>query len=363
MRYYDIRITNPKGGLVQAASLQGAFNDTTFTSYVNGKTIGGALDIELDIPVVGQATPQGSSRLAIFGIGIAEVSQAFDLSLCGVTIRAGMQKGLPLANPKLNVAPIAVGTIFKPFGNWELNVMNIEMNILPAVGVTGAPTAIVFKCERGQPVGPAIQQALDTTFKNQGFTVKVAVSDKVVAPSQAAARYEKMSQFAAAMQRVSRLKQFNNIATLSGAPYSNSNAGGIQIVVTGKIIFVFDGTQAVGSNTFSSPLKIAFQDLIGQPTWIDPASINFKTVMRSDISIGDYVQLPPTLQSPYVLTTPAAASPSPLTPSRNKLAMKGTFVVTRMHHFGRFRQAAGDAWCTTFDATFSNKTTASGVSI
>ena len=108
---------------------------------------------------------------------------------------------------------------------------------------------------------------------------------------------------------------------------------GIQISSSGSIITLFDFSDKSSPNL----VFVNFQDMIGQPTWIGPASISFSCVMRADISIGDLVSLPSGLYPPYVLTTEQAAFPN--APSSNKSAFQGTFSIIEVHHYGNFREA------------------------
>jgi len=68
---------------------------------------------------------------------------------------------------------------------------------------------------------------------------------------------------------------------------------GVQIGVRGKQIYATDATQN------PKTVVLAFQDLIGQPTWSDIATISFKTELRADVGFMDMVtttgRLPPAL--------------------------------------------------------------------
>src|SRR5690242_16188921 len=108
MRYYDIAIRNSKGQIVSPNSQNGLTNifsgsraqaTSTYTSYVNGQTLGGALDIQLQFQLTGYANPTGgttSNFVRIFGISLQEISQASNLNGYGITVKAGMVAGLPL---------------------------------------------------------------------------------------------------------------------------------------------------------------------------------------------------------------------------------------------------------------------------
>ncbi len=140
----------------------------------------------------------------------------------------------------------------------------------------------------------------------------------------------------------SYLKQYT--ATL-GASLGLENYTGVEVIAVGNTIRAFDHT---------APLKttqLNFQDLIGQPTWIDVDRVNFKTVLRADLNVGDSVIFPPGVITPYALTNPNAAIPN--APSRSKTVFQGAFNIQIVHHFANYRQADADSWVTTFDAVAS----------
>src|SRR5262245_52455639 len=107
MRYYSIVITDSGGNLIQtASSVPGS--GATYTSYAGGRSIPGALQVELDVPVTAYAAPIGAAFVRVWGITVAEISEATQLNpryagdgtatYFNVKVFAGMQRGLPLAN-------------------------------------------------------------------------------------------------------------------------------------------------------------------------------------------------------------------------------------------------------------------------
>lgn len=136
--------------------------------------------------------------------------------------------------------------------------------------------------------------------------------------------------------------------TFTTQPLGQQNVGkdkthpGVLITLVGNKFTVYDGTAP------QKPIEVAFQDLIGQPTWIGPATITFKTVLRSDIGAGNLVKLPSGIITPYALTSQAAAYPG--SPARSKLAFQGSFVIQEVHHYANFRQPDAESWNTTYTA-------------
>lgn len=354
MRYYDIRMTDPDGALLKQFGFAKFGHDTSYTSYLNGATLPGALNVEFSIPQAPYATPQQGSWLRIWGVGLDELANCNvlgpsggnnngDIRLCGITIQGGMKKGLPLAKPE-QAGLLTDGSIFRPFGNWQMTDQWIEMILLPAVGVNvGQQINLPFNYPSGTSFEDAIRQSLAAGLPR--YTVKINISPSLKLAHTAQGVYKTLNQFSAMILKLSLDQQFQGIKPVGGGQY-----GGVQFRIIGRTITVYDGTSNYGANSFSNPKKIAFEDIIGQPTWTGPNSINFKCVLRGDINVGDYVTLPTTLAVPYVLSTPGASVPG--APSRNSLTFKGSFVVINVRHVGNAQNSNADSWCTVYNASY-----------
>ena len=115
---------------------------------------------------------------------------------------------------------------------------------------------------------------------------------------------------------------------------------GIQMSYANNIIRVFDYSST------STPITLNFQDFIGQPTWIAPYTLSFKTVLRGDINLGDIVQMPQVFaQKGLVLTTAQSQSQY-----KRVVDFQGNFRVQSIRHLGMFRQGSADSWVTVFQA-------------
>jgi hypothetical protein len=360
MRYYDIRVTNPKTGeLIQPTFMQKTGVPSTFTSFVNGQTLPGALDVEMDIPINTYDVPVFGSRLTVWGVGIKELAQSNDLNGMNIEIRAGMKPGLPLATAASQdnqAGLIMSGTIYQAFGNWIGNEMRLDLILQPPTGGGQTQVNLQFACPANQPMSQAIKQCITTALGNAGYEVKVSVSPQFVFNYPQTAVYSRLSSFANWLNRVSKSQQFNGIKTKTGIPYSTN---GVSVSITGKTVLVYDGTDTDYANwTPDNPREIKFQDMIGQPTFIAAATMNLKTVLRADIAVGDYIKMPEKLAAPYVVTAPNAAFPG--SPARNASIFQGKFLVAGVHHFARFRQADGASWCTTFDCVSTDFKSSTG---
>ncbi len=341
MRYYRIVITDPKTGNVitppgfTAANLGGA----SYTSFVNGKTLPAAWNVELDVPVIDAATSQGFSMARVWGVSVAEVSASNDLIGKNIAIYGGMQKGLPLANPA-QAGLLVSGTIFQCFGNWQGPVMTLDFVISPVpasasdpggIGTLKKPRNFTLNWQGGQPLGPALKSCLQTAFP--GCTVNVDVSANIVRPQG-----DTPSGFYSTLEQLAQAVRSMSLSIVKTAGYA-----GVSIVPVGTTISASDGSSPSAGG---SPIAIAFQDLIGQPTWIESPNISFKTVMRGDFAVGRKLTLPQTT----VTNTQQAFSSI----VNQKATFQGGFSVISMRHVGDYRSPTAESWVTAFEATPNN---------
>jgi hypothetical protein len=335
VRYYDIKILRDDGSLYTFKSCGNAFGgNTSLTSLLpsspqnprNGQTNPAALLVELDIAGWNGANPDTNSSLRISGLGLNDLGNASDLNGLAITVQAGMAKGLPLANPA-QAGIIAKGLIFQAFGNWIGTSQTLDL-VLQSGGSSDDPDApgnFPFVMAPGTPLGTAIKNTLAIAMP--GIPVTVNVSPNLVLNFTQTGHYSTRAAFSSFVNALSR-------GIIGGTSYA-----GVQITTNGASIVVFDGSAPANTKA------IAFQDLIGQPTWIQSQMISFKTVLRADIIQGDVVTLPQTL-----FTQSTAGSQRFLANPQSSLTFSGQYQVFQVHHYGNSRAPAADAWNTTFQA-------------
>ncbi len=236
-----------------------------------------------------------------------------------------------LANPA-QAGIILQGQIYQAFGNWE--GVNQTLDLICYAGAAGTDKNIVFDWALGSLMSGAIEASLTAAF-GAAYSVKMNMSPDITATFHQYGHYDTLQQFADAMQQIST----DLGASIYGVTYQ-----GVSIFVNGTTIYVSDDQGA------STPkvIQLAFQDLIGQPTWIDSLTVNFKTVLRADIQLDAQVQFPPGVSAPYALTAPSAAAPN--APVSSRTAFQGTFSVREAHHFANSRQADPESWATAYNA-------------
>ncbi|MES2048848.1 MAG: hypothetical protein V4447_10635 [Pseudomonadota bacterium] len=315
MRYYDIRIIEPSGGKVIKR----------YSSLLdNGQNNLSALNVELDIPIYRMAEPSGQATLRIWGISLVDIGQAFNLNGKSIQVFAGMSKGLPLANPK-QAGLILQGTIQQCFGNWQDTSQTLDFVVNSIGGSESNPKNFVVNWRKGMTLGEVLRNTLSVAAPTYKITVNT--SSMLVLNQDEIGYYETLPQLADWARQAS----FHIMG--SGQGYQ-----GLDIIVKDGEIIVSDGT------TRTTPKAIIFTDLIGQPAWNSTQTIQFKTVMRADLNVDDYISLP---------KGPAVTSAQSYAQYKETSAFKGEFRLTRVRHVGNFRQPVGDSWVTVLDASVS----------
>jgi hypothetical protein len=342
MRYYKIEIQD-EGGQAVNRSNGSTISWTTHPNGVNAPPDPGALMCEFDLPVADFAAPMGEANgcyVRLYGISITDINQAQDLVNKNIAIYGGMGKGLPLAKPAQS-GLLLQGRINQSFGNWQGRAMTLDLiitTLTPTAG-TAAAQPIVMSWKANQPLATAIRNTMQTAFPN--YTLDIKISDRLVLANDEPGYWATMPQFAAWVQVISR--KIINLDPPQPGPWGtaadiNGKYPGVSIVLNGKVLTVTDGSTA------SSPRELAYEDLIGQPTWIASFSIQVQTVLRADLQVGNFIRLPP---GPTIVT---AQSMDSYTKLRNGLIFKGDFQIKALRHIGNSRDPSGSNWVTVIEA-------------
>jgi hypothetical protein len=313
MRYYAVKIVNPVNKKVLR----------TFTSFKNNANDPGAPDVELDVPVTYYAIPSGNMGgqfVRIWGISLADIGQASNFNGMTIEIYGGMQKGLPLANPKQS-GLLATGIIQQAFGNWLGLDMTLDFVFTAGNAGPNSPSNLTVQWKAGTPLSSVIDNTLRAAFPT--YSRSINISPKLVLNHDEPGFYGTLVQFANYLNEISK--------SILGGTYR-----GVDVLLRENQFIVNDGT------TKTTPKVIAFTDLVGQITWRSSATVSITCVMRADIQVGDYVKLPPGL------ATTTAQSYSQY---RSKSAFQGVFQINSSRHVGRLRNPNGNAWVTVYEAS------------
>lgn len=327
MRFFDISITPSSGG-------QPIQHWTTHPNGVNSPPDPGAPLVELDLIQGPAHQPGGDSWFRVWGISLQTASQAKQLglnpgmgTLNNITIRGGMGKGLPLANPQ-QAGPLVQGAIIIAFANWIGTNQTLEGYIIPAATKEQVmaqqpneplpPVNISFKWPANQKIGDLVKQTLQTAYP--GFTVNVNVSQNLVTPTEQSGNYGSLVEFADWVQSYTQ--------SIAGNGHS-----GIYIVPVGTTFNVYDDQSGLNKKA----KQIQFTDMIGQVTWVSLQTVHLPMVMRGDLNIGDIILMPPGQ------VTQTANSFSNF---RQNAAIGGKFMINKIRHVGNSRDPSSLQWVT-----------------
>ena len=334
MRFYNIVMTNAKTG---ASVLPSSLNGLPLSSLSpDGVTANpGALNIELDIPIAPYHSPDGNAFLRIWGLGLKDLGGAFNLNptlgtngqpTTNITINAGMSKGLPLATAAANQAgPIVVGSVLQAFGNWVGTEQTVDIVLAPQTGTNSLPLNYVLNWKKNTQLSDALRTCLQTAIPKAKLDINI--SSRLTQGHDEPTVHGTLDELNAVV-----FERSKNII-------KDDTYLGVNISYDGITIKVGDGTATPAAK------KIAFQDLIGQPTWIDANTIQAKFVMRSDLDLLDVVTLPPSL----VTGSQGAMTNFSGNQASGNLTFSGDYLIQAIHHYGNFRQPDASSWNTTVD--------------
>jgi hypothetical protein len=253
------------------------------------------------------------------------------------------------------------GTVWWANGNWEGVNTTLDLIVVPVIGLDPKllkeeTKNLVFSWDIGQQLSEAIRKALapaygKSTENPNGYDIKIKISDQLVAQKSAitGSAYYNLSDFGRELNKITKA-DFPSIKPLNGSPKYT----GVEIKVFDRVITVYDGTEYVSEWTKDKPKVIAFQELIGQPGWKHATRLTFKTPMRGDLGVGDWIKLPQFLASPYVITSGGGTQPTNDSaglkePSKMATTFQGVFEIVSVRHVGQFRQADAQSWVTVFE--------------
>lgn len=327
-RYYRIEVgaevTAPTGSATPSNNA-GAL----WTNNVYGKADLGAQMVELDIWAYQFDAPVSQAYIKIWGPSKAQISQAADFNGAPIRVYGGMQRGLPLASAAVNSGQSGLllsGQIFQAFGNWQGTNQSLDFVVTTDGGATQSnPANLSFLWLRGQRLGQVIEQTLRLAYPR--LSVSVNIDPNLVLTQTETGVYQTLQQFASYVKGISQ--------DIIGGDYS-----GVSMTLSDDTIQVYDS-----NTTFAAaPTLIKVQDLIGQPTWLDVATIQFSTGMRADLRVGSTVTFPPIAGATAITTAQSGSN------ARLQNTFTGTWQITNMRHVGNSRAPDAQSWVTTFQA-------------
>jgi hypothetical protein len=299
--------------------------ETSWSSFPNGVNDPGALNVEFDFLSYNAAEVAAWSSLTIHGVSLDTLRSAAQYAGSSIVIKGGMQAGLPLANPEQQ-GVIMRGGIAQGYGNWVGTEQTLDFLIDGNYKYTHRnPGNIVLNCLPGQDLVGALVAC-----------VSVAFPGLHISPPQVSGEY------IFSWPLVGPYPTLKSLSRMVQSLTAQYNPPGISVTIRpDNTILISDGTPS------GQPKQISFTDLVGQPTWIDSGIMQFTTIMRADIQVGDYVIMPAGLTTtPGQVTVPTPSNG----PIQYQTTFNGPYHVIAIRQVGNFRDPNGTSWVTIFQA-------------
>lgn len=332
MRYYLLTITDPKTGKPPVDA-----SGNPIGPFDTSKTPGRGLHIEFDAMITGLDVVSSGTMLAIYGLPMDMLRQSVRLHGCQVSLIAGFQKGLPLAN-EFQQGEIIIGDIYSAYANWVGTNQSLNLIINPTIRrlENGKPLRISDHGKKGERLGDVLTRALSKIYSRK--KIICTVNKNLILPEDSPLEYgADISSLAIAVR------------SLSIAIMRDNSYRGVGITLQSDTIRIYDNT-SVGWET---PKAIQGYELIGQPTWSEPFVITFKCPLRGDLRCGDVVEMPQGMISGPSSVLMVNTSPYHALPKDN-VFFSGKFQIISVRHIGAFLVADGDAWSTVYEAIGQN---------
>lgn len=326
MKYYLLEITDENGN----TPVDGEGNP--IGPFDTSKTPGAGLQLEFDALITGYDVVSSGTSIALYGVPISMLRESANLAGYQISLTAGFISGLPLANED-QCGLIIQGVIFNPYGNWMGTHQSLNLIVNPSAVLNdkGQEIAITVDGKKGDLFSDVLMRALKTAYPK--FQIEISISDKLVLQEDGKGVYPRLAQLAASMRSQSYY-------VINDQSYS-----GVQMVMQGNSIRVFDNTSGNGS-----AIKILPHELLGQPTWIGINTISFKCPLRSDLRLADEIELPVNIISgPGELL--AVNSERSYSSMRDKVSFSGKFQINSVRHVGDYLSADNsNSWVTIYEA-------------
>jgi len=344
-RYYEIVVTPPSPTVPGATAktvnqpltvnIAKTIGGRAWQSHPGGVVDPAAQNVSFDVMVLPAAVAHGASFVTIEGIDLHDLSEVnnFRPTKDGpweFTLYAGMKGGLPMSARQPAPGLLFGGIVLDAFGNWQGTEMNLSFLVIPGQYSLESPGNLVLDWQKGQDLSAALATMLQQAYPHHILLMEI--QSGIVNGHHAL-------HYASTLKQMADFVLANTRGTLS-ATYP-----GVSIVVQNNTVLVFDGTQ---SGT-KPPIQISYDSLVGQPTWIGAVTVAITTIMRSDISDSDVIELPAGMsEMPGAVFTQATIGNAFL---NQKVMFSGKFTVIGVRHCGDFRADDGAQWVTVIHAT------------
>lgn len=359
MRYYKLTVTPPAAAKPTPGPAQVPAPVTTtspqlrrfeqagpytWTSAPGGIPDPSALLVEFDCitgPLRSPVLP--GSRITVHGISLKYLDQAQNFAPV-LTSQTGQQSqfwslrldagfiapGLPLEDTA-HTGTIIEANVIESYGNW----IGTDMSLTFVVGPFNPHGNFTMSWRKGTPLADALHTTLDPVFG--AGNVKVTLASTYVSAWDKLPSHETLTGLARWL--------YADTKDQPGGPVTVNWSRG-QVAVTDR------------ASSTASPVvhQVQWTELMGQPTWVASNTLSVQLVMRGDLVVNDYIELPQSINGHA-----ASGQPSLVTVSvDNTAAIKyqstfgGRYQITQLRYLGNSRSTDSTGWSVVVQCIVTN---------
>lgn len=264
----------------------------------------GFLKIELNAVLTGiDANANVLGSLKVWGLGLKEIFTGSDYMSQPVTVRVGMGKGLPFANPNNRGVAFTGMVDFRAFPQHTGLDQYLALQVKSG-GQSKFPDYVTLEWNKGEKLSDVLFRSL------KGVKVEIAIRDDLAMFDEASISGTHKARFTT-VQGFSEFLNYYSKKIVAKTDYQ-----GISVIAYQNGWLITDFTKP------SEPKKLEFYDFIGQPTFQQQGVFDCELICRGDLQVGDYVAFPDRMQAR--LNQQAAVIP------RDQITLKGAFVISQI---------------------------------
>jgi hypothetical protein len=271
----------------------------------NGLQKKGFLKFELNVVLMGKGENSNKGVIKLWGLGLKEIFTGSDYFNQQMSVKVGMNNGLPFANPKSKGVAFTGMVFGRAFPVHTGLDQYLELMVMPGVW-DKFPDRITIDWSKGEKLSDALKRIL----KDSPVTIKIrddiAIFDSIHPTGANPCTFTDIESFS----------QFLNIISIQSV--KENGYLGVKVFPQINGLLITDGSQP------QTAKKLEIYDFIGQPTFQQFGVYDAELICRGDLQAGDTVTFPDRMQLKLNQNAVQAERDSDV------LSLKGDFIINQI---------------------------------
>jgi len=271
----------------------------------NGLQKKGFLKFELNVVLMGKGENSNKGVIKLWGLGLKEIFTGSDYFNQPISVKVGMNNGLPFANPKSKGVAFTGMVFGRAFPVHTGLDQYLELMIITGVPMA-MPDYIALEWNQGEKLSTVLERAL------KGLPVTISIRDDLALFDDDNPNRPRHARF----KGVEDFSQF--LEFVSKQSVKETGYLGVKVFPTNKGLLITDGSQP------QTAKKLEIYDFIGQPTFQQFGVYDAELICRGDLQAGDAVTFPDRMLLRLNQNAVQAERDSDV------LSLKGDFIITQI---------------------------------